>query len=757
MMKFTKSTVLCTASALTLFSASAALAQDIPPAAVGAPQSEEQSSTVDDIIVTATKQASNVQNVPVTVNVVRGEDIQKQTILKFEDVATLTPGLSLTNRDGRQQQASVRGVAADLDSGSSSTVDIYLNETPLDAATAFQSIYDVGQIEVVRGPQGTLRGRSSPSGAILIGTRRPSFSGVDGQVSATVTDNGVQNYQAAVGGPVNDKLALRLAGLYDKGDDNGVRDITNGRESGHETWSARASLAWRPTDALSVDMVYQKMDSTSDSYFAVYGAGPYGTFTPFDRIALAEGPTTFENKSDIVTLGAIYDLPDDMRVSYIGGYQNTQFNTLRDLDIGNVIPFGFQYAQDIQIGSENWSNELRFERTGDHFWTYMFGAYYATSDVDVLVNIPIAGLVQTSANQTKNLGLFTNHSFRLTDRDVIQGGIRYSKTETDGVTNSSLAGRTTNASEYDAFTGSASYQHNFTDAIMGYVSYGRGYRPGGRSVDNTAPYLPTAIFDYDEETSDSFEIGAKSRLFDRRLTLNVTAYNQTFTNFIGRLNGIACTGVPSTTGPGFATANGTATGADCNANFTFNGDGISRGVEVEARAQLTPDWSANLNVAYTDAHFDDALIPCNDFNGDGQTDISGVRRVQQGRNVSLCQSSGPLGALPEWSASLASEYTRSIGRFEGFARGLVTYSGEVTALNTGYTAEAYTLTNLFLGLRDPARGWELTVFAKNLFDHQQLLTEEGSASLFGIPSNYRFGTVSQPREVGVTLRYAFGS
>lgn len=744
---------LSSASVLALWSVSAA-AQDAPQGRIEPVQPE--TVTVDDIVVTATKSASNVQDVPVTVNVVRGEDVEKQVILKLEDVATLTPGLSLTNRDGRQQQASVRGVAADLDAGTSPTVDIYINETIVDAASAFTSIYDVGQLEVVRGPQGTLRGRASPSGAILITTRRPSFSGTDGFASATITDNGVQNYQAAVGGPVNDKLAVRLAGLYDEGDDSGVRGLNNGREAGHETWSLRGSLAWLPTDALSFDLVYQHLDSSSDSYFAVYGDGPEGRFDIFDRVNFQEGATRFSNKSDIVTFGGQYEFANENRLSYIGGYQNTQFDTVRDQDIANAIP-GLMYNQIIDIGNELWSNELRFERTGDHFWKYMFGVYYSKNESESAVDIPLAGLVRTTQGKGDNLGLFTNHTLQLTEKDVVSVGLRYSETKTSSQTLDSFAGRSTNSDSFDAVTGSASYQHFFNDNLMAYVSYGRGFRPGGVDIDDTAAYLPEDLFRFKEETSDSIEAGAKMRLFDRRLTLNLTAYNQTFTNFIGRLNGIACTGAPSVSGPGLATVDGTAGSADCFANFTFNGDGVSRGVEVEARAALTQDWTASFNVAYTDAHFDNASIPCNDYNSDGKSDIDGPRRVQEGRNVSICKTSGALGALPEWSFALGSEYIRPIGRFEGFVRGLVNYSGEVTTLNTGYTADAYTLANLFVGVRDINAGWELTVFAKNLFDHQQQLTEQGSGTLFGVPSNYRFGTVSQPREVGFTLRYAFGS
>lgn len=736
--------------------------QAIPPSA---PPSDAATSTTDesqnagglaDIVVTATKRASNVQDVPLTVNVVDGTQLQKQSILSFQDVAQLTPGLSLTNQDGRQQQASIRGVQADLDSGTTSTVDIYLNETALAAATAFQSLYDIGQIEVVRGPQGTLRGQASPSGAILITTRRPSFDKVEGEEIATFTNNDVENFQAAAGVPLSDNLAIRIAGLYDHGDDADVRNITNGRQSGHETTSVRGTISWRPTDRLSIDAVYENIHTRTDQYFITFGDGYAGPLTLKDRKSLQEGPTTFLNKADLLTVNGKYDLGNDNRISYIGGYQKTHFNTQRDLDLTNVIP-DFQYAQQIDIADKIFSHEVRFERTGHHFWNYMFGAYYSQDDSVAGINIPLAALVETLNGRQTIQGYFTNQTLNLTTHDTIQGGLRYSKTTQRTRTTSNFGPVPDTRSNYEALTGSASYQHFFDSGLMIYASYGRGYRPGGSNVDTTAPYLPQSIFNFKPEKSDSFEVGVKSEFLDRHLVINADIYNQTFNNFISHINGIACTGVPSAAGLAYGTADGTAGGAPCQINLTYNGDGISRGAELEIRAQLTPTWTAQFNGAYTDAHFRNATIPCNDYNGDGQVDINGPARVQPGQYISQCRYSGSLGNLPKWSFSATSEYSHPIGSLEGFVRGLVSYNGSYTRPDIGYHVGAYATVNAFVGLRSPANGLELTVFAKNLFNHQQATFYAPDYSLFGVPGTYGYGSLTNPRELGLTLKFSYGS
>src|SRR6185503_13034324 len=112
----------------------------------------EETVSSNDIIVTATREATRLQDVPMSVNVATGEDLEKFKIFDVKDVSQLAPGLELTNTTGRNNTTTLRGVTFDPDQGTGPAVRVYLNETPVDAQTAYTAIYDIQQIEVLRGP-----------------------------------------------------------------------------------------------------------------------------------------------------------------------------------------------------------------------------------------------------------------------------------------------------------------------------------------------------------------------------------------------------------------------------------------------------------------------------------------------------------------------------------------------------------------------------------------------------------------------------
>lgn len=193
----------------------------------------QEAAILEEIVVTATKRQERMQDVPQSINVVGGEQLQELSILTFQDIKQLTPGLNLSRSSGDEQSVSLRGVK--MPNGNSSnatnTVDVYFNEVPQSVFSSFSSLYDIGQIEVLRGPQGTLRGRTSPSGSVLVTTRRPGFDVWEGDLQATVGTGGVANIQGGVGGPVSETFALRVAGVFDENDGNRVKNITLDEES----------------------------------------------------------------------------------------------------------------------------------------------------------------------------------------------------------------------------------------------------------------------------------------------------------------------------------------------------------------------------------------------------------------------------------------------------------------------------------------------------------------------------------------------
>ena len=538
------------------------------------------SGTAADIVVTAQKRVERLIDTPQTVNVVSGDQLERFNITRFEDVAKFVPGLSISSGDGRQQAVSLRGVAFDQDSQTNRSVDIYLNEVPFDPTQALQAQFDIGSIQVLRGPQGTLRGGTGPSGAILIGTRQPSLQKVEVSGSASYSDREAVNLQGGVSIPVvTDKVAIRVAGLYDLNYGNGVKNILTGDTDRSRSYAGRISLLLQPTEDLNILVMHQQFRSRSRQLRPVVSAegqpiGEFGFIGPDDRAAITDGDNLFVTKGRSTIVNASYDFGGHL-LSYIGSYQNNDFNTVRDLDLGNgLLSFGpgfrlpVQLFQQIDIKTKTLTNEVRFERTGDHFWIYRFGVYFND------VKSPFTGLVDyTGANgacetapgplagfglpclplgggtptKSHDRGYFTTQTFNFTDKDTVDLGLRYSTTQVNDPTN---------PSRYHAWTGSASYKHEFSDSLIVYGNYGRAYRPGGfdstGAATNGGPNgLPNSFFNWSPEKSDSFEVGAKGALFNNRMTYAVSAFYQKFNNFINRVNGVACNYDPSTsTAPG---------------------------------------------------------------------------------------------------------------------------------------------------------------------------------------------------------------
>jgi iron complex outermembrane recepter protein len=770
------------ASAISLASPLAALAQDT--------QSDASITSLTEIVVTASKREERLIETPQTVNVVSGEQLAAYNVTQFEDVQKLVPGLDITRGDGRQNAVSMRGVRFDPDTQTNPSVDVYLNEVLFDPTQALQAQFDIGSIQVLRGPQGTLRGGTGPSGAILVGTRAPDLSQVTGNLVASYSDRESTNVQGGVSFPiVEDKLAVRIAGLYDWNLGNEARNIVTGERDRARSYGGRLSVLFEPTDNLSFLLTHQQFRSKRTQLLTVVSApgsvpGAFGQIDEDDRASITDGTNFIETRGQATILNATWDM-EQHRLSYVGSFQDNSALYNRDLDTLNtwldLRIFGgsgrlpAQFLQDLRIHSKQLTNEVRFERTGDHFWIYRFGAYARD------VRTPFTGLIDlTGANgacqtapgplaafglpclvlgggrpaETHDRGYFTTHTFNFTESDTVDLGLRYSETEIESETN---------PRSFDAWTGSASYKHEFTPDLMAYVSYGRSFRPGGFDESGAqGSILGDAFFNWQEETSDSFELGVKGAVFDGRVSYAVAAFYQKFDGFINRVNEIACTGNPNSgSGPVPGTVYATGTGLNdastCGSgsvNFTYNGDAVVKGVEAEIRAQITDAWTASANLSYADAHYDDATIPCNDFNGDGTPDNAGRAAVQSGRFFSVCRTDAAVSSIPKFQATLSSEYRfEVVGGREAFVRGLANYRGEREDPNTGVTRDATFRLDAFAGV-EVADGVELSVFARNLLDDTDNFVGPEGISAFG-PTGYANIAYDQRREVGVQLRYDF--
>jgi iron complex outermembrane receptor protein len=813
---------------------SAAVAQpsQTAPAAV-APAADEVA--LGEIVVTARRRTESLQSVPQSVSAVTADTLQKLNITQFQDVQNVVPGLSLQQAgNGYASTASLRGVTFDVNTGAPlGTVAMYMNDAPVQPLMLFDSLFDVGQVEVLRGPQGTTRGVSAPSGAITVTTRRPDLSQFGGYADTTLTDHQGRNVQGAVNVPIiKDVLAVRAAGVFDQTDFNGIRSIHNSLRPTQKVGAERFSLSFEPTDALNANVAYTHIDRRAQGFDQVSGPGPnpalYPTFaavnpplTPGDRVAVEDGISDTRAHLDIVT-AQIDSRIFGQHLSYVGSYQHQKIHARNmgptSSDMGNILP-GVELFNTQNVATEWTTQEIRLasDPAPGRLFDYTVGGFYNWQGVTghttqpgpfllgafgppgsppnlALFNptfqIPLNISIPSSNQETSLFGSVTLH---LGDKTELSGGIRHiwsvvnnSTVITTGngvaalpaflfggscgarpatypgfcdvtLPTARVAGNFHNRASDTPNIYNVSLSHHFTRDLMAYVNTGTAFRPAFASVGISGPILASSdpavqsLSFHPAERSRSYEIGFKSTFLDGRARFNADVFRQRFSNlsiYIPYINYINAQGPTQ-----FA--------------FTQSVDALVQGFEFDSALQVTRDWNVSLQASYSDGKVQGSLVPCNTYDAAGNPTFNRTY-------VSLCPG-GSSSRLPYWNATLSSEYTHPVSdRVDGFIRGLFNYYPENrNRVEPNLTVPSYGLLNLYAGVRSQDGAWEVSLFAKNALGNNTMLDKspvpQAINNLFNTPavgisgasfpsSSGYFATQMTPlREVGVNVRYAFGS
>ncbi len=256
---------------------------------------QAQQLVLEEVIVTAQKRSESIQDIPATVNVLSGDTLKDFNALKFEDLEALTAGLQITSLSGRSGRMSMRGISHTPVSAAEAAVTTYWNQAIVDSNAIYQQMFDIQRIEVLRGPQGTLAGRTSPAGAINLHTARPNLDETEGEIRGTFADNDGVNTQVAASFPlISGKLALRVAAVYDDSDSDEIENDLTGEVSGDETSAGRFSLSWLPTDSLTVDLAVQYLEREIDDIGVLDGI-PSG-IPPLDPGGVLRELDTFDRR-----------------------------------------------------------------------------------------------------------------------------------------------------------------------------------------------------------------------------------------------------------------------------------------------------------------------------------------------------------------------------------------------------------------------------------------------------------------------------
>jgi iron complex outermembrane receptor protein len=377
--------------------------------------------SLNEVVVTARRVEESLQNVPMTVTAITDKKLKELNLFNGSDLVAVVPGLTFTPRAGQSTPVlSLRGAARGEAAGRlDPTVQTYLNESPVTDVMVYQALYDIGQVEVLRGPQGTLRGRPSSAGAITFTTKRPDLEKISGYVSAAQTTINQTRGEGAISVPiVKDMLAVRLAGVVDRNENDGVRSLFQSRKSYQHLGSWRASARYRPTGNLDFNVMYQDFKSTRATLLQVAGTGYQGPSTPVNPVAQRlganfNGPAInpFDRLSVSDTLGIRHEHHKNLigqmslnlgshRLSYVGLYNTTENINADATNIGHVYPVAHPdpQLQNLDGRSKLITHELRIETTGAKFWDYGAGVYYEKTTSDNIVDSIAAFLPGTYGN-----------------------------------------------------------------------------------------------------------------------------------------------------------------------------------------------------------------------------------------------------------------------------------------------------------------------------------------------------------------------
>jgi iron complex outermembrane receptor protein len=535
-----KFSLMC-ASALTMAAATGAQAQVSAPNATA----DAGSGGLEDIVVIAQKRSENLQNVPIAVSAVTGADLQTRRVTDVLDLRLAVPSLNITNSNGNVS-TNLRGLGSTaVNAGYENTTAFYVDGVYLASQQAtFLGLSNAAQVEVLKGPQGTLFGRNATAGLIQITTRTPGDAPtVEGRLSYGNYGTIEGAFYAAT--PIATGVAADISFYGTHMADGWGRNRTRNVHSyvvDHNIM-VRSKWVFDPAEGTKVTLIGDYSDS-SDT--ATSKAALRGTVNPFYR---SKGPApdlgydTVNNSPDVRSgwsAGGSLKIEQEiasLTLMSLTAYRKSRYAIGFDYDQGpsNLAEVTFvqpdrQFSQELQLQSGT---------GGPLTWTV--GAYYfnARSAYDPFhLNLYAAGSLITISNhqKTESIAGFAQATYEVApDTNLTLGG-RYTwekRTAYDGTTSVFLIGPGTTLptvvapdrkADFNKFTFRVSIDHRFSQQLLGYASFNRGFKSGGfnTGTPNSAPYLPESI--------DAYEIGFKSDLADHHLRINAAAYYYDYTN-----------------------------------------------------------------------------------------------------------------------------------------------------------------------------------------------------------------------------------
>lgn len=548
MKPFNRRYLLCATALQMIAMPASVIAQD------SAATSTDENEGLSEIVVTAQKRAENLQSVPIAITAASGEDIASRGVTGTMELNAVAPGLNIRTASGAIQTF-IRGIGT-TSNVVENPVAMYIDGVYLpQQRDGLRELVDVEQVAVLKGPQGTLFGRNATGGVIQITTKSPSHD-FSGEAKAEIDTYATLRIKLYLTGGLSDTLAASFAVGYAQQGKGYGDSIATGNDTNrlrHE-FSVRGKLAWDPSDRTSVTLIgdYLDRDQLANSFQPFPGTALVfpGTGALTSEYDSYQGEDSFiAYRGGGASLTIDHDL-DFARLVSISAYREGNTRFLFD---NAAVPTRNFTVRTPNSPNRMYSQELQLISTqGDRFnWVagvYLFDYRNSASPIFRDFRGPMSPLPTSVAQSTtigteltRSVAPFGQLSYELLPRTTITFGARYTYEKREAQV-SQLAVRNNGVTSTVARdelltikkpTFRVAVDHEFSDNVLGYVSFNTGTKGGGFNIINPSPgYLP--------EKLTAYEVGLKNELFDRTLRLNIAGFYYDYTNLqVSQFVGIA--------------------------------------------------------------------------------------------------------------------------------------------------------------------------------------------------------------------------
>jgi len=741
--------------------------------AVQGQESEEESGTLEVITVTARKVSENLQDTPIAITALSGDALEERQAFSTRNLTELVPNLQFANNaplagNNSSSQVFIRGIGQ---TDPTSTVDpgvgLYIDDVYIgNAVGATMELRDINSVQVLRGPQGTLFGRNTIGGAILLSTKDPGKE-LGGTAKIGGGSDSLINAYLAGDLPISDTLGARFTAGLKKQD--GYVTRTDGTDLGDtNTYTLTSKFVWNPNDKLTGKFLADYTRADENGSPLVFAA--INTSATFARVASADAgcpgfngnfaslpavpnipdnrcannfqrrgpysnngttPLTSQLKNWGTSLNFAYELTDTWTLKSISSYRDIAWKGNRDADNTPLTILSTLYDVDGSQWSQEFQGVLQTEKV-----TGVGGLYYFKQKSDdiatVQLNTPVPGVQRDSDNNkvdNKSWAAFTQWTYNFSDQLAATAGGRYTEDDKGSfpdqydfsAPNIKQVPVQWYRETFTSFTPSGSLSYKWTDKTMTYVSYAEGFKGGGwnshfNSVLTVAQQA--ALQKFKQETARTIEAGFKLDLLGRTLRLNGAIFTSDYKDMQITYRGPAPAGVaPFLTNAGKASIDGG---------------------ELETTWSPTDAWTFDASVGYLDGSID-------------RLDIPAAAVVPPGLRVG-----NALPYAPKWQTHAGVAYSARTSSFEITPRVDTSYQSKTffDATNTQEIAQlgGVSTVNASVAIGQSEKNWKLTLGVNNATD--KVYPVAGNSSLT-TGSGYAEIAYARPREYFGLFTYEF--